>query len=304
MKKGRLCRRIAMLFVCAAMLAGAAAYTSIHVGEEEIYIKAVTSRGVLASKKPEQLYKSVKNIVSAESIHTEKDKVDAIIEKQRKEERRRREEQAKPLKERYTGKLVAFTFDDGPGRYTNKLLDGLKERDAHATFMVLGSCAVNNQEVLQRMTQEGHQIGCHSWSHTDFTKLKPDEIEKEIKDTISVIQDAGYKERCVVRPPYGAYNDEVKKEASAPLILWNVDTEDWRHKGDVKTVYNNILRDAHDGAVILLHDIYESSVDAALKAMDTLKKEGYQFVTVDELFLIRDIPLEDGTIYYSAKAGS
>ena len=153
------------------------------------------------------------------------------------------------------------------------------------------------------MIKDGHQIGNHSWSHPNLAKLKAKKINEELDSTQKLIRKLGYKGTCVVRPPYGSYNNVVKKEADAPIILWNVDTEDWRHKGDVKTIYKNIMRDAHDGAIILLHDIYGSSVDAALKAMDKLEKEGYQFVTVEELFAIRGVKMKNGKIYYNAPAG-
>ncbi len=208
---------------------------------------------------------------------------------------------AEKIQERYANaKLIAITFDDGPGRYTDGLLDALKERDVRVTFMVLGECAQRYPDVLSRAVAEGHQIGCHSWGHPQFAGMSEQEIRREIEDTNALIREAGYDRRIVVRPPYGQLSETIKKSAGGPIILWDVDTEDWRLKGKPNRVRDNILRDAHDGAVVLLHDIYESSVEGAIMAIDRLKEEGYRFVTVDELFEARGIPLKNGVKYREA----
>ena len=301
MKKS-IIRRVAILCIGLAILCLSAAYTTVPVGEKELFIKGKADAEVLAAPSAEEEYVSLPQMVSTETLKTEKAKADAAYQKVLEEAKKQTEKArwVKELKKKYTGKLVAFTFDDGPSKYTEKLLDGLKKRKAHATFMVLGSCASRYENYVQRMIKEGHQVGNHTWSHPNLAKLSSKGIRAELQPTLELIRSMGYERICVVRPPYGAYDEEVKKTAKAPIILWSVDTEDWRHKGDVKTIYNNIMRDAKDGSIILLHDIYGSSVDAALKAMDTLKKEGYQFVTVEELFAIRNVKMKNGTIYYSA----
>ena len=307
-KKRRFLRWMAVLTSELAALAIISVHMLVPVGEDEMYVKAKADERMVSVtlKKAETVNRSLPNKVSSEILKESGAKAQEAYQKEQEEiraQQKQQDQKAKELKKQYDGKLIAFTFDDGPGIYTEKLLEGLKERNAHATFMLLGSCANQRPDVVQRMIQEGHQIGNHSWSHPVLSGLSQEEIHSELSSTRELIESLGYTGTCVVRPPYGDYNDTVLQEADAPIVLWNVDTEDWKHKGDADTVYNNIMRDAQDGAVILMHDIYESSVDAALRAMDTLKEQGYQFVTVEEMLSIRDIPMEKGKRYYSASEG-
>ncbi|MBQ6947777.1 MAG: polysaccharide deacetylase family protein [Clostridia bacterium] len=198
-----------------------------------------------------------------------------------------------------TPKLVAITFDDGPGAYTNRLLDGLKARGAKATFFMVGSMMSSKMSTVRRMVQEGHQIGNHTWSHPDLKTLSYDGVNTELTRTRSLLQQAGGNRTYALRPPYGNYNGNVRTLAQGPVILWSVDTLDWQSR-NANTVYNKIINQTTDGSIVLLHDIYSTSVDAALRAIDTLQARGYECVTVEELFRRRAVPLENGKVYFSA----
>ena len=201
-----------------------------------------------------------------------------------------------------SSKLLALTFDDGPGPDTGRLLDALKERDAKATFFMVGERLESNaayREYLRRMVEEGHQVANHSYSHTALTKLTPEAVAREISGTEKYLEKAGGDQTYFIRPPEGAYNEAVQKAAGAPLILWNVDPMDWNDR-DTETVYKRIVSDADDGDIILLHDIYPTSVDGAIKAIDTLQKKGYEFVTVSELLDRRGITPQNGEVYACA----
>lgn len=200
-------------------------------------------------------------------------------------------------------KLVAITFDDGPGPYTEGLLDALKERNAKATFFLVGSRVSGNTQAVLREYQEGHQVASHSWSHPKLTTLGGDALAAQLNDTAAAISAITGTSEFYLRPPYGSYNDTVCSYAGVPIILWSVDTLDWKYR-NVETVKNNIVSGACDGAIILLHDIHETSVQGAIAAIDVLQAEGYKFVTVKELFAAKGIDPQPGKVYSSAKSAS
>ena len=184
-------------------------------------------------------------------------------------------------------KLLAFTFDDGPSYNTPALLDGLKERGAAVTFFmtgVNGSSGIANQEsLLDRMRDEGHQLANHTYSHImPFDTQSAATISSQVGRVEELLfQHMGGSYTDMVRTPGGATGGLVKSTVPAPIITWSVDTLDWKYH-NANTVYNNILSDAYDGAIVLLHDLYSTSVQGVLRAMDTLKSQGYEFVTVSE----------------------
>ena len=167
---------------------------------------------------------------------------------------------------------VALTFDDGPSVYTSKLLDILRERNAKATFYVLGSQVSKRPDLLRRMKNEGHQIGNHTWSHADLTKISPERIGQEISKTDEVIKNITGNATSTVRPPYGSVNSGVLikfKELGKPSILWSVDTRDWLDRNS-QIVCSRAVSSARSGSVILLHDIHSTSVDAIPCIVDGL----------------------------------
>jgi len=188
-------------------------------------------------------------------------------------------------------KLVALTFDDGPHpQHTEDLLDFLKAERVPATFFILGVQGEKHPDILSRMEKEGHQLAVHSYDHVDFTKLSLQDAQKQINQTNQVIKDATGVDATVMRPPFGAINDQVTKNVDMPQILWNIDTMDWKHR-DANYIYNTIVKNTEDGSVILLHDIYGTSVEGAKRAIKKLKKDGYTFVTIDVLMNFRDLGL-------------
>ena len=182
-------------------------------------------------------------------------------------------------------KKAALTFDDGPDpRYTEKLLDGLKERNVRATFFVLGKQAEKYPEIVARMQEEGHLIGNHTYSHMQLRKSNREEFKEELKQTSEIISDITGEELQYVRPPYGSWDKSFESELNMFPVLWTVDPRDWC-KSDASCIVRNVVSKVQDGDIILLHDQYDSSVRAALKIVDELKERGYEFVTVEELLV-------------------
>lgn len=196
-------------------------------------------------------------------------------------------------------KLIAFTFDDGPNAKTTlRLLDGLSAYNARVTFFVLGSRVANNKEVLKRAYEEGNQIGSHTYNHLNLFLLDEASILAEVNNTNYAIEEVIGKKPELLRPPYGNINADIKSLIDMHIINWNIDTEDWKLK-DRYLIRDKILEDAHDGAIVLLHDIYTESVEGALLAMAELEKENYAFVTIEEMVQLRGVNLDFDTTYYN-----
>ncbi len=195
---------------------------------------------------------------------------------------------------------VALTFDDGPsGAMTEKLLDGLLERDARATFFLCGYRMEQYPSALKRYVAEGHEVGVHSTIHTDLTKLTEEEIFQDMEETVRQIYEATGVRPTIMRPPGGAYNDmvlEAAKEEEMSVILWSVDPRDWASQDSGK-VLNTMAQNAGNGDVILMHDMWKSSVEAALALVDAMQAKGYCFVTVSELAALTSQDLTPGCVY-------
>ena len=195
---------------------------------------------------------------------------------------------------------IALTFDDGPsGALTEQLLDGLRIRNARATFFLCGYRMDQYPSALNRYLEEGHELGVHSTVHTDLTKLTPREVQQDMAQTAGKIRDLTGISPLVMRPPGGAYDETVCREAGAEgmsVILWSVDPRDWASH-DAGAVLHTMAREAGDGDVILMHDLSKSSVEAALRLVDMLEEKGYCFVTISELAALRGMKLEPGNVY-------
>lgn len=195
---------------------------------------------------------------------------------------------------------VALTFDDGPsGTLTEKLLDGLKKRNARATFFLCGYRIEEYPELLDRYLREGHEVGVHSTVHTDLTKLSPEEVHRDMKETAQKIFISTGKRPTLMRPPGGAYDPQVLSEARAEglgVILWSVDPEDWR-KHNAAAVLSAMAGAVTNGDIILMHDLGGSSVEAAFIFIDSLQNQGYQFVTVSELATLSGMEITEGRVY-------
>lgn len=180
---------------------------------------------------------------------------------------------------------VALTFDDGPHPvYTPQLLDGLKERGVHVTFFVVGKNILGNEALLKRMETEGHLIGNHTYSHVKLSELDIARACAEVEKTNALICEVTGKEPEFIRPPFGEWKKAMECSFEMIPVLWDVDPLDWTTK-NTALVVERVLKDTKPGDIILLHDYYQSSVDAALEIADALTERGYKFVTVDELIL-------------------
>ena len=180
---------------------------------------------------------------------------------------------------------VALTFDDGPSpKYTPLLLDGLKERNVRATFFLLGKNVKENQELEQRMQAEGHLLGNHTYNHVQLNKIPETTARQEILKTNNEIYEATGKYPEYMRPPYGAWKKNMELCVEMLPVFWDIDTLDWKSQ-NVDAILKAAGEEPEDGSIILMHDEYQTSVEAALLIIDRLKEKGYEFVTVDELIV-------------------
>ena len=192
--------------------------------------------------------------------------------------------------------MVALTFDDGPGKYTGKLLKALKKNNAHATFFVLGNNVERYPRLIKRMQKIGCEVGNHSYDHPDLSGLKKKEIKNQIKTTDKLIKKITGSDVTLLRPPYGAISKTMKKTVGKPMILWNIDTLDWKTK-DAEMTIEAVMKDVKDGDIILMHDIHKSTVNAAIKLIPMLQEEGFQLVTVSEMAAAKRVEMKKGKKY-------
>ena len=201
-------------------------------------------------------------------------------------------------------KLIALTFDDGPSQYTSQLLDGLAARGAKVTFFMLGQMAEGRKALVKRAWEEGHQICSHTYGHPDLKTLSSDAVRSQFTRTDAILDSAlGFDATYMIRPPYGNYNQNVLNIGGVPFFYWSVDTRDWESR-NATSAYNQFLSAARDGSIVLMHDVYPTTITAALNAIDTLQSQGYQFVTVAELFYRRGVTLQNAKIYYDCYPNS
>ena len=193
---------------------------------------------------------------------------------------------------------VALTFDDGPsGRFTRALLDGLAERNVKATFFLCGYRIRQYPELAQRIAEEGHEIGCHGFSHDSMATMSRRDIYEEIQSTLALLPEGSRVK--LLRPPGGCCSESVAQVAQAlkmPIVQWSVDPKDWAVH-DAAIVKARVLQQARDGDIILLHDMSSSSVSAALAIVDTLTARGFRFATVSELAVKKQVPMVAGKSY-------
>lgn len=181
--------------------------------------------------------------------------------------------------------MLALTFDDGPNpTSTPVLLDGLKKRGVKVTFFVIGSNAKKHPDIVKQEAQDGHIVGNHTYNHVEITKVSEEVARKEIMDTSKLVEEITGQPTQYMRPPFGAWQKELEMELEVMPVLWNVDPLDWTTENEDEIV-NKVVTDVKENDIILLHDCYISSVNAALRIVDILQKEGYEFVTVEELII-------------------
>lgn len=200
-------------------------------------------------------------------------------------------------------KLIALTFDDGPyGTVTNRILDVVEkyaEHGVHVTFFALGSQVDKYPNTVKRAVQLGCEIGNHTYDHKNLTKISEDEIKNQIQSGVNAIDNACGKRPRLVRPPYGAKNDTVYATVPNPLILWSIDTLDWKTR-DADSTFEETLK-AKDGDIVLMHDVRECTADAVERIIPALLEQGYKLVTVSEMFEAKGLKLSSGKAYRQAK---
>lgn len=193
--------------------------------------------------------------------------------------------------------LVALTFDDGPrSSTTGPLLDGLALREVPATFFLVGSRIPGNEDLVRRMAAEGHQIGIHTYDHVKLKGLSRQDFDLQVGKTRALITQLAGEGNYWLRPPYGLLDKTAESWCGGPVILWSVDPEDWKDD-DIDRVVAAVVEHASDGDIILLHDLFPSSAQAALRIVDTLLARGCCFVTVEQLMAERGVTPEAGVRY-------
>lgn len=193
--------------------------------------------------------------------------------------------------------MIALTFDDGPGEYTEELINCLVENNAKATFFMLGQNVEAYPEIAKELSDAGMELGNHSYSHPDLVTIGADAAAQQVSNTDAALKAATGFEATVMRPPGGSFNDSVKVAIDHPLIIWSIDTRDWATKSEDQT-YQVVMDNAQDGSVVLMHDIHEWSVKAAIRMIPDLIAKGFKLVTVSELAEAKGKTLQSGNAYY------
>lgn len=196
-------------------------------------------------------------------------------------------------------KYIAFTFDDGPSKYTKELLKTLELNESTATFFMLGNRMKYNEEIVKEVYKSSSEVASHTYSHKNLNKLSKDNILKEINSTSIIFNKITNDNIKYIRPPYGNYNDTVKS-TNYPIILWNIDPKDWLVKDSTK-VYNAVLKHACDGCIVLLHDLYPTTIEAVKMLIPKLNSMGYEIVSISDLAKYKNYNLKNGEIIRKIK---
>jgi len=213
------------------------------------------------------------------------------------------------------GKLVALTFDDGPGgAVTSHILDSLQKVKGRATFFCLGDRAENYQDILKRMVAQGCEVASHSHSHERLTRLGNGALSDDLRRAAAALETFSGVQPKLLRPPFGAVNERMLGHVDMPVILWSIDSEDWRYcellcknrseerrQEDFLKVVNSVLEYVQDGDIVLMHDLYAFTQDVADTVIAELHHQGWRMVTVSELFKAKGIEPEPGEVYHSAR---
>ena len=199
-------------------------------------------------------------------------------------------------------KMIALTFDDGPGPGTLRILDALDRAGGRGTFCMVGSRVEQYPSTARRVARQGSEIATHSFSHPNLAKLGPDRLRRELQSSMETIWSITGTVPRILRPPYGSVSEDVcraSRELGLVIANWNIDTLDWKNR-DSQAVYRHIVDNARDGAIVLCHDIYPETAAAVERAIDDLSARGYRLVTVSELLESRADGGRAGQIYYAA----
>lgn len=195
-------------------------------------------------------------------------------------------------------KAVALTFDDGPSRAnTGNILQVLQEHGAHATFFVLGDRVRVDGDILQMQIAAGCEIASHSWNHPMLSKMKWSKVKSQIRKTDNIVKKLGNGYQIkLLRPPYGAISKTMRKKLDRPMVLWSLDTLDWKTR-NAKKIFRKVKKDVKDGDIILMHDIHAETAEAIKKVVPWLQEQGYDVLSVSELMERKGKTLEAGKAY-------
>ncbi len=196
-------------------------------------------------------------------------------------------------------KLIAFTFDDGPSKYTLELLNILDEFNAKATFFLVGYNIKIRNEIVQEMFNRGVEIGNHTIDHSRLTAFNCEKANSKINQNNELFINLTSNEMKLLRPPYGSINKKLRECINHPIILWSVDSRDWESRNTEAIVYE-VLSHVKDGDIVLFHDLYPTTIDAIKFLLPILYADGFKVVTVSELFAAKNMPLENNQIYRKA----
>ena len=252
---------------------------------------------------PENVKKAEQEVALLTSTYEIEDKAklqqqleaDKKVLAEREQETKRMAEEKKKLAGQ---KLIALTFDDGPNpTTTSQLLKILSDAKVSVTFFALGMEAQSYPELIKQESEQGHEVASHTWDHKDLVTLSPAQQKQEIESAQQLINNLTGKNVQLFRPPYGSYNASVLQQTSLTAVNWSIDTNDWRYNTSAPVV-QNALANAHDGAIILMHDIHPWSVGAVPQIIQELKKQGYTFVTVSQLMEAKGVTNQAHQVYF------
>ncbi len=195
--------------------------------------------------------------------------------------------------------MIALTFDDGPGRGTERILDLLSENGGRATFFVIGDLAGKNPNTVRQIAEQGCEVANHTWGHKKLTDLAQEDILQQIGDVNDMVETVTGTRPRLLRPPGGEYNDvvlEIARQMDMALVNWSIDPKDWKRR-DADAIYEAIMKDARDGGIVICHDIYNSTAEAMERVIPELTAQGYQLVTASELLGSREGGIQPGVAY-------
>lgn len=197
-------------------------------------------------------------------------------------------------------KVVALTFDDGPSyKFTPTLLDALRERGVHVTFFLVGYTLEVNKDIARQAWEDGHQLANHSFNHPWFSKMSQQGINDELSAVDNILTEITGESNFMIRVPYGDICTTIKNMKYAPMIQWSVDPGNGNMSTSQANMTKNLLKNVKDGSIIILHDTNSKNVNVAIDAIDALLEQGYEFVTLDEMFRLKGITPENGQTYFS-----
>lgn len=197
-------------------------------------------------------------------------------------------------------KTIAFTFDDGPSYYDVRIIDALTAAHAKATFYMVGNRMRNFSASIEKMLQAGMEVGNHTYDHKSLTSLSDEQVKEQITKTNAIFYEMTGKNLTSLRPSYGNVNRRVRLQVGMPVILWSVDTLDWKTRNADK-IYENIVENAKDGDIVLMHSLYEATVQAVEKVLPELYKMNFQVVGVEELAKLKGYTLDSSSVVGSIK---